>query len=212
MQHGERMVFPFNLGFMPKTMAEDGDPIDMLILNEEPLFPGCLLKVRPVAVMKATQTEDGKPVRNDRLIGQALNKEIPLELQTLELRERRCRLAQCARGVHPVTQGFGLQYPRTPKTRNVNGAGCGNTTCGVKRRLGPTSNSVVSGVSGGKGFNLQRLGTFVGFGAGMRRGPGKVWSPAFGRCGAGNLLKAGIQTCRSGSQWQFSNRLFVTVG
>ena len=41
----EGMVFPFNFGFVPKTLAADGDPLDVLILNEEPLISGCLLKV-----------------------------------------------------------------------------------------------------------------------------------------------------------------------
>src|SRR5580704_1027599 len=68
----EGMVFPFNFGFIPKTLAADGDPLDVLILNEEPLISGCLLKVRPIAVVKATQTEkeNSKPIRNDRIIGQ----------------------------------------------------------------------------------------------------------------------------------------------
>ena len=47
------------------TLAADGDPVDVLILNEEPLLSGCLLHVRPIAVIKATQTEKGGPVRND---------------------------------------------------------------------------------------------------------------------------------------------------
>ena len=84
----EGMVFPFNFGFVPRTLADDGDPLDVLVLNEEPVVCGCLLKVRPVAVIKATQTEDGKPVRNDRIIGQALSKETPLELQPLKLEKR----------------------------------------------------------------------------------------------------------------------------
>ncbi|HEY3863539.1 MAG TPA: inorganic diphosphatase [Verrucomicrobiae bacterium] len=81
------MVFPFNFGFIPKTLAADGDPLDVLILNEEPLISGCLLKVRPVAVVKAAQTEKehSKPIRNDRIIGQALSKETPLESQSLDL-------------------------------------------------------------------------------------------------------------------------------
>jgi inorganic pyrophosphatase len=37
-------AFPFNFGFVPSTLGEDGDPLDILILNEEPLFPGCLVK------------------------------------------------------------------------------------------------------------------------------------------------------------------------
>jgi inorganic pyrophosphatase len=85
----EGMVFPFNFGFVPKTLAADGDPLDVLILNEEALISGCLLKVRPIAVIKAIQSEKGgKPVRNDRVIGQAISKETPVELQTLKLEEK----------------------------------------------------------------------------------------------------------------------------
>jgi inorganic pyrophosphatase len=39
----EGMMFPFNFGFIPQTLAEDGDPLDVLILNEEPVVSGCLL-------------------------------------------------------------------------------------------------------------------------------------------------------------------------
>ena len=38
----EGMVFPFNFGMIPGTLAEDGDPIDVLVFNEGPLVPGCL--------------------------------------------------------------------------------------------------------------------------------------------------------------------------
>lgn len=79
------MVFPFNFGFVPQTLAQDGDPLDALIINEEPLISGCLLKVRPVAVIKATQTENGKAVRNDRIIGEAIPKETPLEFESIKL-------------------------------------------------------------------------------------------------------------------------------
>src|ERR1700761_4836913 len=81
----EGMVFPFNFGFVPKTLAEDGDPLDVLVLNEEPLIAGCLLKVRPIAVVKATQVENGNEVRNDRIIGEAVGKEIPVEYQAMTL-------------------------------------------------------------------------------------------------------------------------------
>ena len=79
------MVFPFNFGFVPKTLAADGDAVDVLILNEEPLISGCLLQVRLIAVIKATQTEDGKSIRNDRVIGQAIGKENLPELHSLDL-------------------------------------------------------------------------------------------------------------------------------
>src|SRR5215475_8701302 len=53
----EGMMFPFNFGFIPSTKAEDGDPLDILLLNKEPLFPGCLVKARLVGIIKAEQVE-----------------------------------------------------------------------------------------------------------------------------------------------------------
>lgn len=64
-------VFPFDFGSIPSTAAEDGDPLDALILMEEPSFAGCLVPVRPIGVLEATQTQEGKTMRNDRLIGVA---------------------------------------------------------------------------------------------------------------------------------------------
>jgi inorganic pyrophosphatase len=81
----EGMVFPFNFGMIPGTLAEDGDPIDVLVYNEEPLIAGCLLHVKPVGVIKAQQSEGKKLVRNDRIIGQAIPKESPTELEEIEL-------------------------------------------------------------------------------------------------------------------------------
>ena len=62
------MVFPFDFGFVPQTKADDGDPLDVLILMEEPMFPGCLLKARIIGVLEAEQTENGEIRRNDRII------------------------------------------------------------------------------------------------------------------------------------------------
>src|SRR5262249_47426967 len=61
--------FPYDFGFLPSTLAEDGDPLDVLMLMDAPTFPGCVIKGRPVGVIEATQKEkDGKSGRNDRLI------------------------------------------------------------------------------------------------------------------------------------------------
>ncbi|MFL5327390.1 MAG: inorganic diphosphatase [Gemmataceae bacterium] len=62
------MVFPFDFGFIPSTRGEDGDPLDVLVLLEEPLPVGCLVPAELVAVIEAEQKEDGKTERNDRLI------------------------------------------------------------------------------------------------------------------------------------------------
>ena len=51
----DRMIFssmhyPSDYGFIPETLALDGDPLDVLVLVSEPTFPGCLIKVRPIGV------------------------------------------------------------------------------------------------------------------------------------------------------------------
>jgi inorganic pyrophosphatase len=45
------MHYPGDYGFIPGTLAEDGDPMDVLVLVDQPSFPGCLIEVRPVAVL-----------------------------------------------------------------------------------------------------------------------------------------------------------------
>lgn len=44
--------YPTDYGYVPDTLAPDGDPADVLILIEEPTFPGCLVNVRPIGVLK----------------------------------------------------------------------------------------------------------------------------------------------------------------
>jgi inorganic pyrophosphatase len=61
-------VFPYDFGFVPSTRAEDGDPLDVLVLMDEPAFVGCLVHARLIGVIEAEQTEDGETFRNDRLI------------------------------------------------------------------------------------------------------------------------------------------------
>ena len=65
------MVFPFHFGFVPYTKAEDGDPLDVLVLLDEPAWPGCIIPSRIIGVMEATETTSHKTVRNDRLIATA---------------------------------------------------------------------------------------------------------------------------------------------
>ena len=45
------MAYPGNYGFVPHTLSEDGDPIDVLICNTRPLVPGCIINVRPIGVL-----------------------------------------------------------------------------------------------------------------------------------------------------------------
>jgi inorganic pyrophosphatase len=65
-------VFPYGFGFFPGTRAEDGDPLDVLMLSDVVGFPGCVIASRLLGVLEAEQTEkDGSTVRNDRIIAAA---------------------------------------------------------------------------------------------------------------------------------------------
>ena len=65
------MQFPYDFGSIPRTRAEDGDALDVLVLMDAPTFPGCLVTVRLLGVLRAKQTQDRKTIRNDRLIAMA---------------------------------------------------------------------------------------------------------------------------------------------
>ena len=91
----EGMAFPHDFGFIPSTEGDDGDPIDVLVLMDQPVFTGCLVKARLIGVIEGEQTEKGKSERNDRLLAVAesshthsdinsvndLNKELLKELE-----------------------------------------------------------------------------------------------------------------------------------
>jgi inorganic pyrophosphatase len=71
------MAFPFDFGFIPGTKGQDGDPLDILVLMDEPAHTGCLVECRVIGALKAEQSEkNGKIVRNDRLIGVAALSEL----------------------------------------------------------------------------------------------------------------------------------------
>ncbi len=48
------MFYPSDYGFVPDTLALDGDPLDVLVLVTEPTFPGCVIEVRPIGIFKMT--------------------------------------------------------------------------------------------------------------------------------------------------------------
>src|SRR2546421_7219884 len=69
----EGMSFPYDFGFIPSTQGEDGDPLDVMVLMDEPAHVGCLLDVRVVGIIEAEQTQDGKTERNDRILAVAVH-------------------------------------------------------------------------------------------------------------------------------------------
>lgn len=65
------MSFPLDFGFVPATEGEDGDPLDIMVLHDEPLAMGAVVEVRLIGVIEAEQTEEGQTKRNDRLLAVA---------------------------------------------------------------------------------------------------------------------------------------------
>ena len=86
----EGTSFPYDFGFVPSTLGEDGDPLDMLILLDAAVVVGCVLTVRAIGVIEADQREkDGTWVKNDRLVAVATHARTHEHVQALgDLRPR----------------------------------------------------------------------------------------------------------------------------
>ncbi len=69
----EGMMFPFDFGFVPSTLAPDGDPVDIMILMDAPAHVGCLIDVRVIGIIEAKQTEKGQTEKNSRLLAVAIH-------------------------------------------------------------------------------------------------------------------------------------------
>jgi inorganic pyrophosphatase len=66
-----RWLFPAWDPPVPGTKADHGDPVDVLLWLDEPVFTGCVVRARLIGVLEAEQTEDGMTERNDRLLAVA---------------------------------------------------------------------------------------------------------------------------------------------
>jgi len=103
------MAFPYDFGFVPSTEADDGDPIDVLVLMDEPAFPGCVLTCRPIGVIEGEQGDNKDNVRNDRIIAIEQEAHSWADVKTVDdLGEQFCReLEEFFVNYHKLT---GKQY------------------------------------------------------------------------------------------------------
>src|SRR5258705_13911524 len=84
------LCFPFDFGFIPSTRGEDGDPVDVLVLLDEPAFPGCIVPARLIGILEAEQTHKEKTIRNDRLVAVVETPYNPPAFHTLQELSPQC--------------------------------------------------------------------------------------------------------------------------
>ncbi len=113
------MVFPYDFGFVPSTLADDGDPIDVLLLMDEPAFPGCVIDARLIGVIEGedlSEEPDGsKPQRNDRLLAVASVSHLFADLNDA---------ADLPRQLLENMQDFFATYPRVLSGKTYRLLGC----------------------------------------------------------------------------------------
>jgi inorganic pyrophosphatase len=78
------LTYPYDWGFIPSTKAEDGDPLDVLVIHDAQTYPGVVLRCRPVGILEVEQTSKGKKERNDRVF--AVPDRSPLETDLKDIR------------------------------------------------------------------------------------------------------------------------------
>ena len=76
-------MFPFDFGFVPGTHGADGDALDVLMLSDERFFPLCLVQALLIGVIEAEQTQEGKTIRNDRMVAVAVRSRLYAKVNEL---------------------------------------------------------------------------------------------------------------------------------
>ena len=61
------LTYPHDWGFVPSTQADDGDPIDVMVVHDAATFPGIILTCRVIGILQIEQKHKGKSLRNDRV-------------------------------------------------------------------------------------------------------------------------------------------------
>ena len=88
---GTAMHYPCNYGYIPHTIADDGDPVDVLVITPFPLFPGVVVRCRPIGVLKMTDEAGGDAkvlaVPVDKVLSIYTHWQKPEDMNDLRLRQ-----------------------------------------------------------------------------------------------------------------------------
>jgi inorganic pyrophosphatase len=71
---GTAMHYPCNYGYIPKTLADDGDPVDVLVITPVPLISGVVVACRPIGILKMTDEAGG----DSKLLAVPIDKVLPI--------------------------------------------------------------------------------------------------------------------------------------
>jgi inorganic pyrophosphatase len=86
------LTYPYDWGFIPSTKAEDGDPLDVLVIHDSQTYPGVVLRCKPVGVLEVEQRKKGKRERNDRIF--AVPDRSPSETDLTDIRHLPARACE----------------------------------------------------------------------------------------------------------------------
>ena len=75
----QSVAYPAEYGFIPGTLADDGDALDVVVLIDQPTFPGCLMRVRPIGILRLRQENE----RDDKVLCVAVSD--PLYAETTDI-------------------------------------------------------------------------------------------------------------------------------
>lgn len=78
------IAFPYDFGFIPGTMAEDGDELDIVLIGEQPTFSGCVQTAKLIGAITATQKDGNSTIRNDRLLAVPANRMTPPTIESIK--------------------------------------------------------------------------------------------------------------------------------
>jgi inorganic pyrophosphatase len=78
------LSYPYDWGFIPSTKAEDGDPLDAMVIHDAATYPGLIMRCKLIAVLQTLQQTKREKIRNDRIIAVPENSHRERELHGLE--------------------------------------------------------------------------------------------------------------------------------
>ena len=96
------MYYPGNYGFVPHTLSDDGDPCDVIVLNPTPVVPGCVIRSRPIGVLKMVDEAGG----DEKILAVPVDKLNPYYTEVSSYRQLPAILIEQIALLHPL-QGSG---------------------------------------------------------------------------------------------------------